>query len=325
MRAMTPRRLPLGVQSSRSSRPTGSICSPPEPGTAWPARNASTAGADLDGANSQLDRLTESTRARSVGRGAIAHGIRAARAPRAETTTTPLAPSSSSAIAETLSCTLEDAPGPRLRWAGCAVNETFTGPGWSGTSPNPTSSGLLDRFLTVSVWEEDQPARPARPKATVAGSTESSAVDAAAGSMPPAPSRVTGWRPPRGSALPTSTARSSDEVSPVRAWETSAAAPAATAAAALEPLTVEYRGEPSADGSNVASPTPGATTSGFTRPSNESPPDENPATASSPGLSTVPAGARTAVTGRPSRSASIASTPVFPGRARTGSAVVDRK
>ena len=68
MRAMTPRRLPLGVQSSRSRSPTGSICSPPEPDTAWPARNASTAGADFDGANSQLDRLTESTSARSPGR-----------------------------------------------------------------------------------------------------------------------------------------------------------------------------------------------------------------------------------------------------------------
>ena len=195
------------------------------------------------------------------------------------------------------------------------------GPAWSGTRPNPTSSGLLERFFTVSVWEDDQLVPPARPKATVAGATESSVVDAAAGSMPPAPSRVTGWTPPRGWALPTRTARSSDAVSPVRACETSAAAPAATAAAALEPLTVEYRGEPSPEGSNVARPTPGATTSGFTRPSNESPPEENPATASSPGLTTVPAGARTADTRRPSRSASIASAPVSPGRARTGSAV----
>src|SRR3954471_19931208 len=181
---MTPRRLPLGVQSSRSRRPTGSIRSPPEPGTAWPARNASTAGADFDGANSQLDRLTESTSARSAGRGSIAQGIRTARAPRAETTTTPLAPSPNWAVAETLSCTLEDAPGPRLRWAGCAVNETFAGPGWSGTSPNMTSSGLAERFLTASVWEDDQSVPPSRPKATVAGSTDSSAVDAAAGSIP---------------------------------------------------------------------------------------------------------------------------------------------
>src|SRR4051812_27563666 len=176
---MTPRRLPLGVQSSRSRRPTGSIRSPPEPGTAWRARNASTAGADFDGANSQLDRLTESTSARFAGRGAIAQGIRAARAPRAETTTTPLAPSPSSDVGETLSCTLDDAPGPRLRWAGCAVNETLAGPAWSGTRPNPTSRGLVERFFTVSVWEDDQLVPPARPKAKVAGATESSVVAAA--------------------------------------------------------------------------------------------------------------------------------------------------
>ena len=77
------------------------------------------------------------------------------------------------------------------------MNETLAGPGWSGTSPNTTSSGLVERFLTVSVWEDDQSVPPARPKATVAGSTDSSAVDAAAASIPAAPSRVTGWTPPR--------------------------------------------------------------------------------------------------------------------------------
>src|SRR5438128_194790 len=67
---------------------------------------------------------------------------------------------------------------------------------------------------------------------------------------------------------------------PGRAWASKAATPAVAAAAALEPLIVPKRGEPSdaTPGSEVAISTPGATRSGFTRPSYASPVDENGAT-----------------------------------------------
>ena len=55
----------------------------------------------------------------------------------------------------------------------------------------------------------------------------------------------------------------------------SAAAPATSAAEALVPFTVPKLAAP---GSEVASETPGATSSGFTRPSKASPVDENAAT-----------------------------------------------
>src|SRR5207247_3901481 len=178
---MTPRRLPFGVQSSRSRSPTGSIRSPPGPATAMPARKASTTGAALDGANSQLDRVTESTSGSpAAGRGAIAQGIRTARAPGDEATRTPLAPCPKRTVAVTASCTSEEAPGPRLSRAGCAVKETGA-PGWSVASPKPTSSGRLERFFTVTVCDDVQPVPVARPNATVAGRTASSAVDAAPG------------------------------------------------------------------------------------------------------------------------------------------------
>ena len=65
-----------------------------------------------------------------------------------------------------------------------------------------------------------------------------------------------------------------------RICASTAAAPATVAAAALVPLIVPKRGEPSelVPGSAVASETPGATRSGFTLPSNASPCDEKPAT-----------------------------------------------
>src|SRR5439155_30442 len=98
-------------------------------------------------------------------------------------------------------------------------------------------------------------------------------------STKPAPCDVIG-SPTSGRALPTSRPASASAPSDGRAWARSAAAPATVAAAALEPLTVTKRGEPSAlaPGSDVASATPGPTRSGFTRPSNARPADEKLAT-----------------------------------------------
>ena len=78
-------------------------------------------------------------------------------------------------------------------------------------------------------------------------------------------------------ALPVSRLFRSSARSPGRAWASTAAAPATTAAAGLEPLTVPKRGVPSslAPGSEVVSATPGAARSGLTRPSKASPREEN--------------------------------------------------
>ena len=126
-----------------------------------------------------------------------------------------------------------------------------------------------------------QPGPVERPSASVPGDAATSPAAAAPTSTRPAPCAVTGspwsWTP-----FPTSSPASALAPSGGRACASSAAAPATVAAAALVPLTVAKRGDPSgfAPGSEVASPTPGATRSGFTRPSNASPDDEKLATRS---------------------------------------------
>jgi hypothetical protein len=89
-----------------------------------------------------------------------------------------------------------------------------------------------------------------------------------------------------------------------------AAAAATDAAAALVPFTVANDGEPSgvAPGALVASPTPEATTSGFARPSNARPRDENAAIRARSGLAVSCTGPIDTPTSAPtSRAASNAS------------------
>ena len=107
---------------------------------------------------------------------------------------------------------------------------------------------------------------------------------------------------------------------PGRAWARTAAAPATTAAAALEPLMVPKRGVPSSfdPGSEVASATPGAIRSGFTRPSNARPRDEKGAISPELPLRAI-CGTPIEIAGRSCRrTAAAASRPTREGRLSTG-------
>src|SRR5205807_713166 len=148
-----------------------------------------------------------------------------------------------------------------------------------------TGRSRVERFRTTSVCRPSHPEPPARPTARLAGSTASSAADAAPGSTRPAPWAVTGVAA-SGRAVSARRLRSAEASSAVRACASSAAAPATTAAAALEPLTVPYVGVPAVPvpGSEVVRATPGATSSGFTRPSKASPVEEKGATWPRPGF-----------------------------------------
>ena len=109
-----------------------------------------------------------------------------------------------------------------------------------------------------------------------------------------------------------------------RAWASSAAAPATVAAAALDPLTVTNRGEPSAlaPGSEVARPTPGATRSGFTRPSNASPDDEKLATRPWSVSGAARAGPSVTITGKPAARRASSACAVSGGSETTGTGTV---
>src|SRR5215211_1555968 len=195
--------LPSGVQSSTSRNPTGSIS--PSPESARPTRNASTEGADFEGSNSQLERLTDPTRgADPTGRLPTAHGTLAGGLPSAVARRIPLEPTFN-CTAEIPSVTWAEAPGPRFRWDGSAVKPIAEG--WSATDANPISSAWRETFLTVIARDVLQAFPLARPRPSVAGSTTSFASAAAAGSTRPAPWRVTAS--PTGEAEPTKTALSS--------------------------------------------------------------------------------------------------------------------
>ena len=83
-----------------------------------------------------------------------------------------------------------------------------------------------------------------------------------------------------GDAVPTRTPFSATASSPGRICASTAAAPPASAAAALVPLIVPYRADRSAflPGSAVTSSTPAIATSGLTSPPNDRPWEENGAT-----------------------------------------------
>ena len=152
-----------------------------------------------------------------------------------------------------------------------------------------------------------QPTSFARPSASVLGVAVNSAAVAAPRSSSPAPCAATDASG-SGRAVFASRLLSARASRPGRACAKSAAAPPTTAAAALEPLTVPNRDVPSAlaPGSEVARPTPGATRSGFTRPSNASPADENAATRRRLGLGRVCIAPIETAASAPSRSAAIA-------------------
>ena len=123
-----------------------------------------------------------------------------------------------------------------------------------------------------------------------------------------------------GRALPTSDCFRSLARSSGRACARRAAAPATRAADALEPLTVPYAGEPSAfaPGSLVATATPAATRSGFTRPSKASPRDEKAATRCPGGRASERAGASETPTLRPATSAATSCCATASGSPTTG-------
>src|SRR6266540_4360969 len=177
-----------------------------------------------------------------------------------------------------------------------------------------------ETFLTVIVRDVLQALPLARPKPSVAGSTTSFASAAAAGSTRPAPWRVTAS--PTGEAEPTKTAFSSLGLRSGRACTTSAAAPATTAAAALEPVAVAKRARSRRPGraSSVARPPPGATTSGRTRPSKASPPEEKAETRPVAPFPTGRDAPRATATSAPLRKPSTASRPAGPATAITGRA-----
>ena len=105
-----------------------------------------------------------------------------------------------------------------------------------------------------------------------------------------------------------------------RAWASRTAAPAASAAAALEPLIVPYLAVPSSfrPGSAVARPMPAALTSGLRLPSKASPSDENGAASPSPVLLSNAAAPTARVTGTARRTAARTAWASAAANPRTG-------
>ena len=204
----------------------------------------------------------------------IAHGIFNGPAPRAISRTAPSAepPSGGAPRRRARRLTVAWPPGFRRTHFGV---ESISSPPCPGVWTR-TRRRLVDTLRIVTSWVDCQPSPSARPNASVTGSAVTSEAEAAPRSSRPAPCAET-LASGSERAVPVSRLRRSSPRRPGRAWARTAAAPATTAAAALEPLTVPNRGVPSsfAPGSEVATTTPGATRSGFTLPSKASPREEN--------------------------------------------------
>ena len=204
----------------------------------------------------------------------IAHGTRSGAAPRGSRSTAPSAePAVGGApLRRATRRTTVDPPGLSRTCAGTGVISRPPAPAFSIRTRSFRDETLRRTRCCVAC----QPSPCARPNASEPGSAETSAVAAAPASTRPPPCSVT-LVPASGSALPASRLFRSTARRSGRSSASSAATPVTTAAAALVPLTVPKRAEPSSlrPGSAVASTTPGATRSGFTRASKASPCDEN--------------------------------------------------
>ena len=159
-------------------------------------------------------------------------------------------------------------PGWRTKLVGVEKTRTSAAPSACRRTSTRTRSGRDDTLRTTTSCQRCQGATRAFPNASVVGVVASSPADAAPSATSPAPSSVTAADGSR-RAVPVRTLRSADASSSGRASASTAAAPATAAAAALDPLTVVKRptGSPTEPGVAVAIATPGATTSGLTRPS----------------------------------------------------------
>ena len=166
------------------------------------------------------------------------------------------------------------APGGRRSRVGVATTETPAIP--STAAATSTVTRRVETLRTAIRRTAFQPGLSAAPKPTAAGSAITSAALAAAASTTPAPCAVVGLSGV-GAAVPTRTPFSAGASSQGRIWASTAAAPPASAAAALEPLIVPYRADLSAflPGSAVTSSTPAIATSGLTPPPKERPWEEN--------------------------------------------------
>ena len=221
-----------------------------------------------------MESATAEIRSRRCGPNVIAQGIFSGPAPRATSRSAPSAepPSGGAPFSRAFSVTGAWPPG---------LSRTQRGFGTISSPPAPVlrmrTSNVRDETLRITTCcVECQPSPSAWPNAKATGSAVISPAALAPRSTSPEPWAAT-LSPAIDRASPVSRLFRSIARNPGRAWASTAAAPATTAAAGLEPLTVPKRGVPSslAPGSEVVSATPGAARSGLTRPSKASPREEN--------------------------------------------------
>ena len=177
-----------------------------------------------------------------------------------------------------MSVTTLCAPGRRRSRVGFARTETPAIP--STAAATSTVTRRVETLRTAMRRTAFQPGPSAAPKPTAAGSAITSAALAAAASTTPAPCAAVGLSGV-GVAVPTRTPFNAAASSPGRIWASTAAAPPASAAAALVAADRPVpggAGRRSSPGSAVTSSTPAIATSGLTPPPKARPCDENGAT-----------------------------------------------
>ena len=196
--------------------------------------------------------------------------------PRKTTTPSEDARPLGSDVTSACTCTLRERPGASANRSGRTENEIAAAPLVKLWTSAAIASRRVETLRTTIRVTDCQPTSSARPSASEPGLVVNSDAAAAPRSRRPEPCAASEL-PGSGRAVFASKLRRARASNDGRACASSAAAPPTTAAAALDPLTVPKRDVPSefAPGSEVAIPTPCATTSGFTRPSNARPPEEN--------------------------------------------------
>ena len=252
-----------------------------------------TAGSTSEGSKAWLERRALGIRSGPASGTAIVHGTCSTAPFRIFTRSTPRSAAGargrSGTVAETAICT--DAPGRNLAARGMMSTAMSAASAVPGSIV--TSSGRRLTFRNVTNRPTSAFSANATPRPTVGGSATSSTAAAPDGSTVPAAAPPARRDDATSACFRPAASRSG------RAWASRAAAPAVSAAAALEPLIVPYRAAPSSfrPGSAVASPMPAALTSGFWPPSKASPSDENGAASPRPAFASNAAAPTARVTG----------------------------